>query len=318
LPSTTVPGRGTSRRRVPGVDLGLLHAEADLLLVLVDLEDDDFDFVADADDLGRVVDAAGPAHLGDVDQALDAVFELHERAVGHDVDDLARDARADRVALPRSPPTGWGLLLEAQGDLLFLAVDVEDLDLDLLVDLDHLGRVVDPAPGHVGDVQQAVDAAEVDERAEVGDVLDRALDELALLEGLHQLGRFASARSLFDELAAADDDVAALGVDLEDLGADLLADELADVVGAADVDLRGGQEDRHADVDQQAALDLPHAPALDGVAFLGLDDALPGDLRSALRLESWMSAALALDAFEEDIDLVADLDRSTQVRTLPC
>jgi hypothetical protein len=44
-----------------------------------------------------------------------------------------------------------------------------------LVDLDHVGRVVDPAPGHVGDVQQAVDAAEVDERAEVGDVLDRAL-----------------------------------------------------------------------------------------------------------------------------------------------
>ena len=35
---------------------------------------------------------------------------------------------------------------------------------------------------HVGDVQQAVDAAEVDERAEVGDVLDHARADLALLD----------------------------------------------------------------------------------------------------------------------------------------
>jgi hypothetical protein len=47
---------------------------------------------------------------------------------------------------------------------------------------------------HVGDVQQAVDAAQVDERAEVGDVLDRARDDVALLEGLEQ-ARFASPRS---------------------------------------------------------------------------------------------------------------------------
>ena len=43
-------------------------------------------------------------------------------------------------------------------------------------------RMVDAAPAHVGDVQQAVDAAEVDERAELGDVLDHALAELADFE----------------------------------------------------------------------------------------------------------------------------------------
>jgi hypothetical protein len=36
--------------------------------------------------------------------------------------------------------------------------------------------MLDAAPGEIGDVQQAVDAAEVDERAVVGDVLDDALD----------------------------------------------------------------------------------------------------------------------------------------------
>jgi hypothetical protein len=82
---------------LPGVHLGLLHAEADLLLVLVDVEDDDFDLLAEADHLARVVDALRPRHLGDVDQALDALFELDERAVGHEVDHLALDAAVDRV-----------------------------------------------------------------------------------------------------------------------------------------------------------------------------------------------------------------------------
>ena len=42
---------------------------------------------------------------------------------------------------------------------------------------------------HVGDVQQAVDAAQVDERAEVGDVLDDALADLADFEFLQQVVR---------------------------------------------------------------------------------------------------------------------------------
>ena len=79
-------------------------------------------------------------------------------------------------------PRARRLVLERERDLLLLAVDVEDVDLELLVDLDHVVRVGDAAPAHVGDVQQAVDAAEVDERAELGDVLDDALADLAGLE----------------------------------------------------------------------------------------------------------------------------------------
>ena len=90
----------------PGVGLDLLHAEADFLLVLVDVQDDDLDLVAEVDQLGRMVDPPGPAHLADVHQALDARLELHERAVVDDVDHLALDPRADRVALLDPAPTG--------------------------------------------------------------------------------------------------------------------------------------------------------------------------------------------------------------------
>ena len=47
-------------------------------------------------------------------------------------------------------------------------------------------RVVDALVAHVGDVEQAVDAAEVDERAVIGDVLDHAVDHLALGQRLDQ------------------------------------------------------------------------------------------------------------------------------------
>ena len=43
------------------------------------------------------------------------------------------------------------------------------------------------APRHVGDVEQAVDPAEIDERAVVGDVLDGAFEDDALFEYLERL-----------------------------------------------------------------------------------------------------------------------------------
>jgi hypothetical protein len=142
------------------------------------------------------------------------------------------------------------------------------------------------APGHVGDVQQAVDAAQVHEHAEVGDVLDDALAHLAVLDVLEQLLLLALAL-LLEQLAARDDHVHALGVDLDDARADGLADEVGDVVRATQVDLRGRQEDVDAlHVDQQAALDLAAADALDLVALLVLRrHALPRAQAIARRLE---------------------------------
>ena len=47
--------------------------------------------------------------------------------------------------------------------------------------------VTHATPCQVGDVQQAIDAAQVHERAVVGDVLDDALDHCAFFQGFHQL-----------------------------------------------------------------------------------------------------------------------------------
>ncbi len=127
--------------------------------------------------------------------------------------------------------------------------------------------MVDAAPAHVGDVQQAVDAAQVDERAELGDVLDDALAALADFELGQQLGLLLGPLGL-DQRPAADDDVPPRLVDLQHEALDGPADVVADVGRAADVDLAGRQEHVHADVDQQPALDLPRGHAGDDVALV--------------------------------------------------
>src|SRR3954462_3158039 len=114
----------------------------------------------------------------------------------------------------------------------------------------------DAAPGHVRDVQQTVDATEIDERAEVGDVLDDALSRLIDLELLHQLLALAGPLVLEDDTTR-DDDVAAALVQLDDLELELLAEQLVDVRNAAKRDLRTREErvDAH-EVDDDTTLDL--------------------------------------------------------------
>ena len=184
---------------------------------------------------------------------------------------------------------------------------------------DHLGGMVDAAPAHVGDVQQAVDAAQVDERAEVGDVLDHALAELADFELGEQL-LLLFGPLLLDQRPAADDDVPPRFVDLQHHALDGAADVVADVGRPADIDLAGRQEDVHADdVDQQAALDLAGDDAGDHVAFVDrLHDLHPGfDLVGLALAERDHAAGIihrsgdVLDVLDQDLDDLADLGGSS-------
>src|SRR5688500_6509430 len=302
--------RVLEREHHPGVLLRLLHAERDLLVALVHLEHDGFDRLADAHDLRRVPDVPRPAHLGDVDEAFDARLELDERAVVRDRHDLALHPGADRILLGDVLPGIVLQLLHAERDALALPVDVEDLDLDFLADGDHLGRVRDPAVRHVGDVEQAVHAAEVDERAEVGDVLDDALPHLADGELLHEM--LALVRPLvLEDHAAADDDVAPALVELDDLELVGLAQQLVDVGHPPERDLAPGEEriDAH-EIHHHATLDLlGERPLHRLVALVRHADLLPDPHEVGLLLRQDDRALLVLEMFEEDLDLVAFLQR---------
>src|SRR5437867_2793449 len=104
-----------------------------------------------------------------------------------------------------------------------------------------------PAPGHIGDVKQAIHPIEIDERAEVSQIFYRADNAVADLHAVQKLLPFLAAL-LFDDLAPAEHDVAAIIVDFDDLEIVSVADELLQIFWRDNVDLRRRQERLHADV----------------------------------------------------------------------
>src|SRR6185503_14130723 len=193
----------------------------------VDLEDLDLHLVAGLDDLARVLDVL-LCELGDVHEALDALEDLHEGAERDDLRDRALELVTDVVGVDHALPRILLGLLEAQGDALAVAVDVEHLDLHGVADRQDLARVVDVRPRELGDVDQAVDAVEVDERAEVHDVGDLALDDEAGLQAL-QDGLALLLALLLQHRAAAQHHVVARAVELYDLALDVLTQVLVEV-----------------------------------------------------------------------------------------
>ena len=173
--------------------------------------------------------------------------------------------------------------------------------------------MVDAAPGHVGDVQQAVDAAEVHEGAVLGDVLDDAVEDLALFERLEGLVLLLGVL-LFEHGLAGEHDVAALLVDLDHAHPELLAPERVEVAHRPHVDLAARQEGADADVDGEAALDPLDDPARDDAALLvGALDLVPDLHLLGLLLGEDDVAVAVLGLLDEDVDGVAGLDRDLAV-----
>ena len=85
----------------------------------------------------------GPAHLGDVDQTLDARLQFDERTIFGDVRHPAAEDASDGIFGRRAFPRIAFELFHAERDALRLAVDADDLHLHRVADVEHFGRMVD-------------------------------------------------------------------------------------------------------------------------------------------------------------------------------
>ena len=298
------------RKGEPGILLGLLHSERDLLLLFIDPQNDTLDLVTDRQELRGMSDVPRPAHLGDVDQALDPLLELDERTVVRDGHDASPHPASDRILGRHILPWIRHELFEAQRDPLAIPVDVENLDVELLADRSDLRRVSNPTPGHVGDVEQAIHAAQVDEGSEVRNVLHHARADLSDLQlGLQQLTLVGSLR--LEDHPPRDDDVPAPLVELQDHEVVLVADQIVDVGHTPERDLRAGKEcvDPHQ-VDCHAAFDLPlQHTGNRTVVIVRVLDLLPHTQEVGFLFRQDHDPFGVLEAFEKHLDLVSVLDR---------
>ncbi len=164
-------------------------------------------------------------------------------------------------------------------------------------------------------MQQAVDAAQVDEGAVLGDVLHHAPHDLALRQAAEGAALLLGVLLLEDRLAG-QDDVAALAVHLDDPHLQLFPLHGIQVAHRAQVHEGAGQEGAHADVHGQAALDPFFDDAGDGASVgIGPLDLLPHLHLLGLLLGKDHVAVLVLGLFQEHVDLVTHLDVHLPVRS---
>ncbi|EBA07376.1 hypothetical protein SSE37_21295 [Sagittula stellata E-37] len=293
----------------PRVAHGLLETQRHATLGRVDFQHHDIHFLRGGDDLAGVHVLLGPGHLGDVDQTFDTGFELNKCTVIGDVGHATFVHGAQRVLHADQIPRIFLQLLHAEGDTVGFLVDLDDLHFDSLTDRQDFRRMVHTAPCHVGDVQQAVNAAEIDECAVLGDVLDHAVNRIPFLQLADDLGALFGA-GLFEDRAAGNNDIATATVHLEDLERLLETHERASVAHRAHVDLRAGQEGHGAaEVDGEAALDAAEDRAFDAcVVCVCLLQAVPCFFATGHLAGDDGFATGVFGCAEEDLHFVADLN----------
>ncbi len=205
---------GVLREILPWVGFALFHAQRNATLVFVDFQNHDFNFVTQGHEFGRCNVLVGPIHFGDMHQTFDSWLEFHKCAVVGDVGDLAEQARVLWVATVDAHPGIVAHLLETQGDTVFLGVELENFGCDFLTCSHHFAWMTDTTPCHVGDVQQAVNAAEVNECTVFSDVFDHAVNNCAFFQSFHHFGAFCT-HGHFNHRAVAQHHVVAFAIKLD-------------------------------------------------------------------------------------------------------
>ena len=297
------------REVVPRIGLALLHAQRDTAASFVDLEDHDFNFVAQRYNLGRMHVLVGPVHFGNVYQTFDTLFDLNERTVVGQVGHLAEQACALRVATCQTIPRIVAHLLDAQGNAILLLVELQYLGFNFVANRQHFGRVLHATPCQVGDVQQAVDTAQVNECTVVGDVLDDTLDDCAFFQ-VFQQGLAVGTLRCFQHSAAGNHHVVALAIQLDDLQLHRLVFVWCGVLDRTCIHQRTGQECTDAvHHGSQTALDLAADITFNDTAFFHcLFQIDPGSQAFSLLARQARFAVTVFQGFDGDSDEITGLN----------
>src|SRR5712692_9515915 len=155
----------------------LLDAQRHAAILRVNLQHLGGNVVAFLEHLVRFLDALRPAHIADVHQSIESIFDLNERAKLRDIPHLARDYHPHWIFLGNQQPGIRLRLFDTQRNAPVARLDVQHHHVDFIADLHHFrGMLNFLVPAHFGDVHQALDPLfQFHEHAIVHDANDLAL-----------------------------------------------------------------------------------------------------------------------------------------------
>src|SRR5438309_6401550 len=126
-----------------------------------------------------------------MNQAFDTLFQFDESSVVGHAQNAAFYGCANSIALRSVKPGIRRELLETERNAQLFRIVLQDFYLNLIAHVDEITRMRQASPRHVSDMEQAVNAAHINESAVVGKVLYRARKNCAflqILQGLAALG----------------------------------------------------------------------------------------------------------------------------------
>src|SRR5690606_38356037 len=291
----------------PRVGNALLDTQGDTTTLFVDIQNHHFNFVAYLNNLGRMDVLVGPIHFGYVNQTFNTLFQLGKAAVVGQVGNASSNLGTFRVTTFDVDPGIFAQLLQTQRHTVALTVELQDLNVDFVAHIHDFARMLDTLPGHIRDVQQAVNTAQIYERTVVGQVLDDTLDFQTLGQGFQQSFTLLAVFS-FQNGAAGNNHVVTLLVQLDNLEFELFVLQVRGVANRTNVYQGTRQEGTDASqINSETTFDLAIDNTLDHFfSFEGLLENLPRFSALGLFTGQTGFTETVFNCIESHIDNIAD------------
>ena len=241
-----------------------------------------------------------------MDQAVHTGNDLSKGAELGERYDLGLNNRTNFVVLLEDLPRIVLNLFVTQRNLLFLGIDVLDINLYFVANADNLRGMLDLAPGQLGDVDHAVNAAQINKGTVIGQALHLAVVYLANLNALPELVLQGLLLILENGTDGADSS-SSLTVVFQDLEANGLLEQILKIIVSGTSSLRSGNEYLHAIGENQntAANHFGYNAFQNLAALAGFSNLLEAGNGIETLLGKHYSAFHIVDAQDNQVQLVA-------------
>ena len=194
------------REFVPWVGATLLHTKGNSTTLRVHIQHHNFYFVADMADFSGVDVFVSPVHFGKVNKTFNTFFEFNKGTVICKVCDLTENTGSHRIAADQIQPWIITQLLQTKGNTTAFLVKLEYPCFNFIADIQHFRWVLDSLPCKIGDMQQSVQTAQINECTVICKVLDDTFNHLTFFQGIKQFFSFFR-KFIFNNGSARNNDV---------------------------------------------------------------------------------------------------------------
>ena len=123
-----------------------------------------------------------PAHFRDVQQSLNTRCNFNESTIISYNNNLSFDSSSLNEVFRHRIPWVSCQLFHTKRNSSLVVIKIENNHIQLLIQFDQFFRVIHAAPRHIRDVDQSIDATQINKHTVRSDVFDGAFQDLSFFE----------------------------------------------------------------------------------------------------------------------------------------